>query len=58
MKLGIEGRKAIICASSRGLGRARATALAHEGVHVVINGRTADTLDETAEAIRTEPVWQ
>ena len=54
MKLGIEGRKAIICASSRGLGRARATALAHEGVHVVINGRTADTLDETAEAIRTE----
>ena len=54
MELGIEGRKAIICASSRGLGRACATALAQEGVQIVINGRNADTLAETAEAISAE----
>jgi 3-oxoacyl-[acyl-carrier protein] reductase len=46
MDLGIAGRKAIVCASSRGLGRACAEALAAEGVHVVINGRSADTLEK------------
>ena len=39
MDLGIQGRKAIVCASSRGLGRACAISLAREGVSVVINGR-------------------
>jgi 3-oxoacyl-[acyl-carrier protein] reductase len=50
--LGIAGRRAIVCASSRGLGRACATSLAREGVHVTLNGRTRETLEATAEAIR------
>ena len=54
MELGIKGRKAIVCASSRGLGRACATALAHEGVDVVVNGRNEDSLVETAESIRAQ----
>ena len=45
MDLGIEGRRAIVCASSRGLGFACADALAREGVHLVINGRDVDALD-------------
>src|SRR3954447_16997555 len=54
MHLGIAGRKAIVCASSRGLGRACATALAQEGVAVVINGRDRDRLEETADGIRRD----
>ena len=38
MDLGIRGKKAIICASSRGLGKAIAEQLAQEGVEIVING--------------------
>ena len=38
MDLGLNGKKAIVCASSRGLGKACAVSLAREGVHVVING--------------------
>ncbi|MEY4174071.1 MAG: hypothetical protein RI900_1236 [Actinomycetota bacterium] len=45
MDLGIAGRRAIVCASSRGLGFACADALAREGVHLVINGRDAEALD-------------
>src|SRR5688500_9685459 len=52
MDLGIAGRKAIVCASSRGLGRGCATALAAEGVEVVINGRDAAHLEQVAEEIR------
>jgi len=52
MDLGIAGRKAIVCASSRGLGRACAEALAREGVSVVVNGRHPDALEETAAALR------
>ena len=48
MDLGIAGRKAIVCASSQGLGKGCAMALAQNGVEVTINGRTADTLAETA----------
>lgn len=51
MDLGIAGRKAIICASSRGLGRACATSLAEAGCSVVLNGRDADVLARTAEEI-------
>ena len=54
MDLGIAGRKAIVCASSRGLGRACALSLAREGVEVVINGRDTATLESTAEEIRAE----
>jgi 3-oxoacyl-[acyl-carrier protein] reductase len=48
MNLGIAGRKAIVCASSRGLGKACARALAEAGCEVVINGRDAKTLNATA----------
>jgi 3-oxoacyl-[acyl-carrier protein] reductase len=48
MDLGIAGRKAIVCASSRGLGKACARALAQAGCEVVISGRDAKTLNATA----------
>ena len=51
MDLGIAGRKAIVCASSRGLGKACARALAEAGCEVVINGRNAGTLEATAAEI-------
>ncbi len=54
MDLGIAGRKAIVCASSAGLGRACALELARAGVDVVINGRDAAKLGEAAAAIRAE----
>ncbi|MDE0886828.1 MAG: SDR family oxidoreductase [Myxococcota bacterium] len=53
MDLGIAGRNAIVCASSRGLGRACAESLAREGVNVVLNGRNRESLEATAEAIRS-----
>ncbi len=52
MDLGIANRRAIVCASSRGLGRACAEALAREGVHVTLNGRDAERLEATADALR------
>ena len=51
MDLDIAGRKAIVCASSLGLGRACAMALAQEGVDVVINGRHGDTLAQARHDI-------
>ena len=51
MNLGIAGRKAIVCASSRGLGKACARALAEAGCEVVINGRDAKRLEATAAEI-------
>jgi 3-oxoacyl-[acyl-carrier protein] reductase len=52
MDLGIAGRKALLTASSRGLGRACAEALAAEGVDLVINGRDGEVLERTAQSIR------
>ena len=52
MDLGIAGRMAIVCAASKGLGKACAMSLAREGVAVTINARTAETLEATAEEIR------
>src|SRR6202045_1084813 len=52
MKLEIAGKTAIGCASSRGLGKGCAMALAKEGVALVINGRTPETLERTAQEIR------
>lgn len=49
--LGIAGRTALVCAASKGLGRACAEALATSGAHVVINGRDPETLAAAAEAI-------
>jgi 3-oxoacyl-[acyl-carrier protein] reductase len=51
MDLGIAGRKAIVCASSRGLGKACARALADAGCEVVVNGRDAKTVNTTAGEI-------
>jgi 3-oxoacyl-[acyl-carrier protein] reductase len=50
--LGIKGRHAIVCASSKGLGRACAIALANEGVHVTLTARGAEALKRTADEIR------
>ena len=54
MELGIEGRRAIICASSRGLGKACARALARAGVSVVVNGLDDARLAASAEELRRE----
>ena len=52
MDLGLEGKRALVCAASKGLGRACAMALAREGVNVTITARTADALERTAVEIR------
>ena len=52
MDLGIAGRSALVCASSKGLGRACAAALAREGVSVTITARDAATLERTAAELR------
>ena len=54
MDLGIKGKKALVCASSKGLGRGCAEALAAEGVDLVLNARTAETLEATAAEIRAK----
>jgi 3-oxoacyl-[acyl-carrier protein] reductase len=56
MDLGIAGRKAIVCASSKGLGKACALALAEAGCDVFVNGRDAKLLAATADEIRTTGV--
>src|SRR5258708_5717831 len=52
MDLGIRGRTAIVCASSQGLGKGCAQALAEAGVALVINGRNQLRLEQTAQEIR------
>lgn len=47
MDLGIAGRTAIVCASSKGLGKGCAAALAEAGCRVIINGRDAASLEAT-----------
>lgn len=54
MDLGIRGRKAIVCASSKGLGRGCAAALAEAGCDLVVNGRNAELLARTAEELRSK----
>lgn len=51
MDLGIKGKKAIICASSKGLGKACALSLTKEGVLVTINGRAQSNIDLAIEEI-------
>ncbi len=53
MDFGIRGKRAIVCAASKGLGRGCAEALAAEGVALVINARGAEALEATAAAIRS-----
>ncbi len=52
LDLGISGRRAIVCAASKGLGRACAMALSRAGVELTITARTRETLEETAQQIR------
>jgi 3-oxoacyl-[acyl-carrier protein] reductase len=51
MDLGLKGRTAIVCAASKGLGRACAEALAAEGVDLVLNARNAAPLERAAREI-------
>lgn len=52
MDLGIAGRTAVVCASSKGLGKGCAKALAEAGCRVIINGRNADALNAAAAELR------
>lgn len=52
MDLGIRGKRALVCASSKGLGRGCAEALAAAGVNLVLNARGADALEATAAELR------
>ena len=52
MDLGLRGRKAIVCAASRGLGKAAAASLAREGVDLTIVARTAEPLEKAADELR------
>ena len=54
MDLGISGKRALVCASSKGLGRGCAEALAGEGVNLVLNARGSEALEATAAEIRTK----
>ena len=53
MDLGLSGRRALVCAASKGLGKGCALALAREGVAVTITARTAEVLERTADEIRS-----
>ena len=53
MDLGIANKTAVVCASSKGLGRGCAEALAEAGVHLTINARGEEMLNSTADAIRS-----
>ena len=52
MDLGLSGRHALVCAASKGLGKACALSLAREGVNVTIVARTKGVLDATAAEIK------
>ncbi len=54
MDLGIAGKRALVCASSKGLGRGSAEALAEAGVDLVMNARGTEALGAAAEAIRAK----
>ena len=55
MDLGIKGKKAIVCAASKGLGRACAMSLAREGVDLVITARTAADLERPPKKSARRP---
>lgn len=54
MDLGISGKRALVCASSKGLGLGCAQALAEAGVDLVMNARGAEALEASAEDIRAK----
>ena len=54
MDLGIKGKRAVVCASSKGLGLGCARALAEAGADLVMNARGSEALEAAAAAIRAE----
>ncbi len=54
MDLGLAGRVALVCGSTKGLGRAVAKALAQEGARVAVNGRHADSVKQAAKQLSSE----
>src|SRR2546428_11884799 len=54
MDLGLAGRVALVCGSTKGLGRAVAKALAQEGARVAVNGRHADSVKHAAHQLSSE----
>ena len=54
MDLGLEGRVALVCGSTRGIGRAVAKALSQEGARVAVNGRHEGSVDRAAEDLQRE----
>jgi 3-oxoacyl-[acyl-carrier protein] reductase len=52
MDLGLNGKWALVCAASKGLGKGCAAALVREGVNVVITARGAEALEATAAELR------
>jgi len=54
MDLGLTGKRALVLASSRGLGLGIARALASEGAHVLLVGRSGDRLTENCKAINAD----
>ena len=52
MDLGLQGKSALVCGASKGLGRGCAEALAKEGVHVTMVARNAANLEQAAQEIR------
>ncbi|MGP6085971.1 SDR family oxidoreductase [Antarctobacter jejuensis] len=52
MDLGIRGKRALVCASSKGLGRGCAEALAEAGVDLVMNARGSEALENAAQTLR------
>jgi NAD(P)-dependent dehydrogenase (short-subunit alcohol dehydrogenase family) len=54
MDLGLQGKRALVTGSTAGIGWATARALAAEGAHVVINGRTAERVEAAVAKLRNE----
>ena len=54
MDLGLAGRVALVCGSTKGIGRAVARALAQEGARVAVNGRQKDAVDQAARQLAAE----
>jgi 3-oxoacyl-[acyl-carrier protein] reductase len=54
MELGLDGRAALVCGSTRGIGRAVAVALAREGADVAVNGRSPTDVETAARALHSE----
>ena len=54
MDLGIKGKRGLVCASSKGLGKGCAEALAEAGVNLILNARGAEALEATANEIRSK----